>query len=206
MKSLKIKLTPSQSGFTLLEVLIALLIVSFGMLGVAGLQLVTLKSNSSSQYRSLAVHYAQEIGERMRANNAALTTTLLRIPFTGYNSPATSKTHSSLTSFTASCKTTGCTPGQQALNDLAEWQQGIATSFPNGIGIVCIDSGTINGPNGISGEISYNGNVLAPNCDGLGDTFVVKIAWLDNRTTDNNGAADLRAYQSFNTTLSPVGP
>jgi type IV pilus assembly protein PilV len=192
------KTNSSQSGFTLLEVLIALLIVSFGMLGVAGLQLVTLKSNASSQYRSLAVHYAQEIGERMRVNDAALKTGVLRTQFAAYNSPATSKTHASLTSFTATCKTIGCTPAQQALNDLAEWQQSISTTFPNGIGIVCLDSG--------AGEASYNGIVFTPNCDGLGETYVVKIAWLDNRTTDNNGAADVRAYQTFNTPVSHVGP
>jgi type IV pilus assembly protein PilV len=196
----------SQNGFTLLEVLIALLIVSFGMLGVAGLQLVTLKSNASSQYRSLAVHYAQEIGERMRVNDAALKTGVLRTQFAAYNSPATSKAHASLTSFTATCKTIGCTPAQQALNDLAEWQQGISTTFPNGIGIVCLDSGAIVGPNGLAGEASYNGIVFTPNCDGLGETYVVKIAWLDNRTTDNNGAADVRAYQTFNTPVSHVGP
>jgi type IV pilus assembly protein PilV len=196
----------TQKGFTLLEVLIALLIVSFGMLGVAGLQLVTLKSNASSQYRSLAVHYAQEIGERMRANDAALKTPLLRIPFTAYNSPAPAKNHASINSFTAACKTIGCTPAQQALNDLAEWQQSIVTTFPNGIGIVCLDSGTIVGPNGLAGEASYNGAVFTPNCDGLGETYVVKISWLDNRTTDNTGATDNRAYQTFNTPVSHVGP
>jgi type IV pilus assembly protein PilV len=195
-----------QKGFTLLEVLIALLIVSFGMLGVAGLQLVTLKSNASSQYRSLAVHYAQEIGERMRSNDAALQPGILRTPFTAYNSPATSKSHPSIMSFTATCKTIGCTPQQQALNDLAEWQQGIVATFPNGIGIVCIDSGTINGPNGLPGEAAYNGNVFTPNCDGMGETYVVKIAWLDNRTTENTGSADNRAYQTFNTPVGHVGP
>jgi type IV pilus assembly protein PilV len=196
----------AQNGFTLLEVLISLLVVSFGMLGVAGLQLVTLKSNSSSQYRSLAVHYAQEIGERMRANDAALKTGVLRTAFTAYNSPANAKTHASLTSFTAACKTTGCTPAQQALNDLAEWQQGIAASFPNGIGIVCIDSGSINGPNGLAGEAAYDGTVFTANCDGLGETYVVKIAWLDNRTTEATGATNARSYQTFNTPISHVGP
>jgi type IV pilus assembly protein PilV len=200
------KSSTSQSGFTLLEVLIALLIVSFGMLGVAGLQLVTLKSNASSQYRSLAVHYAQEISERMRSNEQALQEDILRTPFTAYNSPATGKAHASLNTFTASCKTVGCLPQQQALNDLAEWQQGIAVSFPNGIGIVCIDSGTIIGPNGLAGEASYNGSVFTANCDGLGRTYVVKIAWLDNRTTDNTGSVDARAYQTFNTPVSHIGP
>jgi type IV pilus assembly protein PilV len=195
-----------QKGFTLLEVLIALLIVSFGMLGVAGLQLVTLKSNASSQYRSLAVNYANEIGERMRANEAALKTALMTVPFVAYNSPATGKTHPSLTTFTATCKTLGCLPAQQALNDLAEWQQGIAATFPNGIGIVCLDSGTIISANGIPGEASYNGTVFTPNCDGLGSVSVVKIAWLENRSAELNGSTDARAYQTFSTPVSHVGP
>jgi type IV pilus assembly protein PilV len=194
-----------QQGFTLLEILIALLIVSFGLLGIAGLQLVTLKTNVSSQHRSLASHYAQNIAERMRANASAAEIGAMRTPFTAYNAPATGTTHSGLNTFDASCKSVGCLPEFQAKNDLAEWQQAIAQAFPRGIGIVCIDSGSNPGPNGLGGEPTYDGTMFTPNCDGLGETFTVKIAWLDNRTTENTGAADTRAYHYFNTPISVVG-
>jgi type IV pilus assembly protein PilV len=196
--------TNSQQGFTLLEVLIALLIVSFGMLGVAGLQLVTLKSNASSQYRSLAVNFAHEISERMRANPEMVINPTHWIPGVAYNAPAVSKTDSYINSFKPACKSLGCTPQELAQNDLAEWQQAIASTFPNGIGIVCIDSGTGTGtPSAIPGEAAYDGTVFTPNCDGQGNTFVVKIAWLENRSPEMNGATDTRAYSTFSTPVNP---
>jgi type IV pilus assembly protein PilV len=195
----------SQAGFTLLESLIALLIVSFGLLGIAGLQVITLKSNLSSQHRTLASHYAAEIAERMRTNERGTGPGLLRTPFVAYNAPATSATHPSITTFNPSCKLAGCTEAMQAQNDLAEWQQSIAGAFPSGVGIVCLDSASMPGPNGIGGEPTFNGAVLNPNCDGLGETFMVKIAWMDNRTNETNGATDVRSYLYFNTPISISG-
>lgn len=57
-------------GFTLLEVLIALLVLSVGLLGIAGLQLTSLRSNHSAYLRSQATILAYDILDRMRANRA----------------------------------------------------------------------------------------------------------------------------------------
>lgn len=58
-------------GFTLLEALIALLVLSFGLLGLAGLQLKTLQSSHSSYQRNLANIMASDAVERLWANMAA---------------------------------------------------------------------------------------------------------------------------------------
>lgn len=58
-------------GFTLLETLIALLILSFGLLGLAGLQLKTLQSSHASYQRSLANIIAADAVERLWANMGA---------------------------------------------------------------------------------------------------------------------------------------
>jgi type IV pilus assembly protein PilV len=55
-------------GFTLVEALVALVILSIGLLGVAGLQLTSLRANTSSTYRSQATFLAYDIADRMRAN------------------------------------------------------------------------------------------------------------------------------------------
>lgn len=60
-----------QHGFTLVEVLIAVLVLSIGLLGIAGVQLVGLKYNDSSYLRTQASLYAYDIMDRMRANRAA---------------------------------------------------------------------------------------------------------------------------------------
>ena len=57
-----------QSGTTLLEVLITVVLVSVGLLGLAGLQLATVQNTNSAGERFEATTLAQDILERMRAN------------------------------------------------------------------------------------------------------------------------------------------
>ncbi|HEY0686736.1 MAG TPA: type IV pilus modification protein PilV [Steroidobacter sp.] len=59
-----------QTGVGLIEVLISVVVLSFGMLGLAGLQLWSLKNNQSSMERSLAVVHTHSIVEAMRADRA----------------------------------------------------------------------------------------------------------------------------------------
>jgi len=63
-----------QRGFTLLEVLIAILVLSIGLLGLAMLQVESLKYNTDAYYRTQATMLAYEIIDRMRANSAAAKT------------------------------------------------------------------------------------------------------------------------------------
>lgn len=60
--------TKNQSGFSLLEVLIALLILSIGLLGLAALQTAGLRSNQMASMRTLTTQLAYDMSDRMRAN------------------------------------------------------------------------------------------------------------------------------------------
>jgi type IV pilus assembly protein PilV len=60
--------TQNQSGFSLLEVLIALLVLSIGLLGLAALQTTGLRSNEMASMRTTATQLAYDISDRMRAN------------------------------------------------------------------------------------------------------------------------------------------
>ncbi len=60
------------SGFTLLEVLIALLILSFGLLGLAALQAYSVKANQSANFRSQATAFANMMLDNIRANRTNL--------------------------------------------------------------------------------------------------------------------------------------
>jgi type IV pilus assembly protein PilV len=64
-------LNKSQRGVGLIEVLIALLVLSFGMLGMASLQMWTLKYNQSAMERGMAVVQTHTIVDAMRADRAA---------------------------------------------------------------------------------------------------------------------------------------
>lgn len=61
-------LIPSESGFSLLEVLVTVAVMSVGLLGVAGLQLSTLKKNDSSFIRSKSAIYSNNMIDYLRAN------------------------------------------------------------------------------------------------------------------------------------------
>lgn len=110
----------AQQGFTLLEVLIAVLVLAFGLMGLAGIQATGIKNNNSAHYRSVAAQYAAEMADRIRAN-----------PTFDYTSVTTPSPH-------VSCKTTtGCTPQEMAENDLYEWKiVGLPLVLPLGTGAV----------------------------------------------------------------------
>lgn len=108
------------TGFTLIEVLIAMLVLAVGLLGLAGLQATSLKNNQSAYNRSQATQLAYIMADRMRANVAGKATYI--------NGTATAR---------AGClNTTGCTPSNMAEYDLLEWNSIISLTLPSGTGTI----------------------------------------------------------------------
>ena len=71
-RSIKINTKSRQLGFNLIEVMIAALIVSIGILGIAGLQITSLKGTHQSFMKQQAMGVMQNLIERMRANQAGV--------------------------------------------------------------------------------------------------------------------------------------
>jgi type IV pilus assembly protein PilV len=65
------KAYPRCRGLTLVEILVALLILSIGLLGLAGLQTASLRFNTSAYFRTQATALAYGLADRMRANREA---------------------------------------------------------------------------------------------------------------------------------------
>jgi len=61
-----------QRGFTMIEVLVALVVLSIGLLGAAKLQVLAVRYNSQSFLRGQAVVLAYDMADRMRANPTAV--------------------------------------------------------------------------------------------------------------------------------------
>ncbi|MGM0434180.1 MAG: type IV pilus modification protein PilV [Pseudomonadota bacterium] len=59
----------NQSGFSLMEVLVAVLIMSVGLLGLAGLQMLSVKQTSEADRASIAMLHANTIAENYRADD-----------------------------------------------------------------------------------------------------------------------------------------
>lgn len=55
-------------GFSLIEVLVTVVVMSVGLLGIAGIQLTSLKNNDSAYIRSKSAIYAYNLIDYMRAN------------------------------------------------------------------------------------------------------------------------------------------
>ncbi len=122
-------------GFTLLEVLIAVVILAIGMLGIAALLLTTQKSNSSSYIKQQAVQSAYDILDRMRANNLP---TAPEASSGAYNvSNLVMSGAPTLPSQPAqNCETSSCTPAQMAAYDTWHWLAVDLKQLPNGCGSV----------------------------------------------------------------------
>lgn len=99
-----------QHGFNLFEVLIALLVLSFGLLGMAALQNFSLKSTHQSFQRTQATLGISEIIDRMRANRDAVTAG-------NYNLPAFTNAVPS----SPDCGAAPCLSSDLANYDLAQW-------------------------------------------------------------------------------------
>jgi type IV pilus assembly protein PilV len=57
-----------QRGLSMIEVLVAIVIISLGLLGMAGLQAASLRGSQGAVYRSQAMQFAADMAERMRGN------------------------------------------------------------------------------------------------------------------------------------------
>jgi len=185
-----------EQGFTLLEVLIAIVIVSIGLLGVAAMQASTLKNAGSSKYRSAAITLTSDMADRLRANLEGVMDGNYAVG-TGYNRPRTALNDAAYVTFDTACRSSGCLPTAMVLDDLATWQERLASSLPRGTGVVCIDSGSL-------GPASFDGTTIVPQCDGLGTMFAIKVFWLDNRSETAPDSTTVGAYSVFTTRVSPL--
>jgi type IV pilus assembly protein PilV len=110
-------------GFSLLEVLVTLLLISLALLGTLGLQAYALKLNQSGHFRTQAVLLASDLAERMEANRAAAVAGRY-----AYVCPAAAAPSST------DCGPTGpaCAAAALAEQDLLQWQAAVAASLPQG--------------------------------------------------------------------------
>jgi type IV pilus assembly protein PilV len=169
----------THTGFTLIEVLVALLILAVGLLGLAALQTSTLKSNLTAYNHGQATQLLYDIADRMRANNCkpninATTPFTCNYPSASAvaNANAVAQAYIISNSNNAPSKTTcspptGCTSLVLANNDLSEWNKAITDTL---------------GSTGV-GSISSTDNPATVN-----SIFLISVTWDEDRngTIDNN--------------------
>ena len=133
-----------QKGFSLVEVLVALLVLSIGLLGLAALQTTSLKYNTDSYFRTQATYFVYDIVDRMRSNSASV------VDGGTYDVPDASSATSIISTY-QSCKSSSCTcdatavcdTTQLATHDLGKWYERMGQVLPgasNNLATIVIDS------------------------------------------------------------------
>jgi type IV pilus assembly protein PilV len=155
-----------QSGVAMLEVLVAILVLSVGMLGMLGLMLNGMKLTTTSTFRSIATQEAIVMVEIFRASVPALE---------HYDNPTVSTTNSCLA-------TAGCLQPNMAGTELALWKNQLAAVLPAGDGTVCRSA-------------TLSGDPNAWNCTaGAGDPWVIKVCWDETQVGIKSGVAPGHQY------------
>lgn len=114
-------------GFTLPEVMVALTVLSVGMLGIAAMYAQGLGASRSALYRTQAINLVADMADRIRTNRAALA---------AYAGPASHH----------GCGPPGgmdCTPAEMAAHDVFLWSQQVQRLLPKGRGQVRFDGATL---------------------------------------------------------------
>ncbi len=109
-----------QSGISMIESLISLVVISVGLLGIAAMQITSLKQASSAQFHSQAVWFNYEMTDRILANNGA---------FDQYVGIDTDN------HYEMDCQNNACSPAQMVQADAEQWKN-MVSSLPDGRGVI----------------------------------------------------------------------
>lgn len=163
----------ADNGFALLEVLIAIVVLSFGLLALLGLIVNGVRMTSTSNYRTIAAEQLTSMADMINSN------------------PNLIGSYTSLTNTgTTNClKSAGCSTTQLPNNDYYIWQKTLAALLPSGKGTVCLDS------------TPSDGNSTNFACSGTGRP-TVKICWNENSRVKISQGGTSGSDSSTDTCLS----
>lgn len=133
-----------QSGLSMIESLIALVVISIGLLGIAAMQLTGMQQSANAHWQSQAVWYSYEMTDRISANGTN--------NFNLYDGIDTD------TDYSMDCMTNACTPAQMVTADAQDWSNMIDT-LPGGRGVISLTPG-----NDLLVSVMWDDNTGINNC------------------------------------------
>lgn len=175
-------------GASLLEVLIAAIVIAIGLLAIGALQFKSLQGTSSAQYRAKATDLAWALADRMRAN---LPGSDNYISAAAADCAAPADKCAMTPDASDASGVTSCTPAQMAAYDLYEIRcsDGVRTALPGGtLAVSCADSDTTDGDP----------------CTGV-SPFNIEIQWEEARS-DNNNNTEQYSEQLVMTVIPGIEP
>jgi type IV pilus assembly protein PilV len=170
-----------QRGFSLIEVLIALLVVGVGLLGLAKLQAIAYANTGTASGRALAAFQASSLVSAMRANRSywSNVTTPLTLNITGATVTVTAGDGTLATSYNcvygAASTNAPCTTAQLASYDLHTWVTNLNTLLPSVTGSVNCPTPAV-APTGCWIQISWYERTVAANTQSLSSASTAMAA------------------------------
>lgn len=165
----KLRQIKHTSGFSIIEVLVAIIILSIGMLGAVGMQTAALQSNKETRNQATATAFSRDLSERMRGNNNVAIRQAAAPGGNPYLFDITLSTAASILAPPRNCflDANGCPIAEEAAKwDVFDWQTRVQQELPNARVKVCFDKN----PFDSAGKSQWV-------CTNDGDIAVLKIVW-----------------------------
>jgi type IV pilus assembly protein PilV len=168
-------------GFTMLEALIAVLILAVGVLSVANLLIKSYRFTQQAGYDAMGQQLAATMADRIRLNSAQQTASDAYVFDT-----QTASSVSVPINFYQNGSSTGCTGPSSAVCaaatvnfDLAEWRNAVQGSLPRGRGVICHDNPMYSATKGFDW----------PCTNSASDPLVVKVGWVSRLSAADQGTS-----------------
>ena len=161
-------------GFSLIEVMITVAIISVGILGMLGLQMTALQMANETAHQVTANVLLQDMVGRIHANAADANNGL------SSNYQLLGTTPGQPTNANCLSSTNSCPSAKMAIHDLGDWQTAVATGLPSGIGVVCMDTSPSTTP---IAPAALSSSCTAPGANPSPIIFSVKVAWTEHDGT-----------------------
>lgn len=173
-----------QRGVGIIEVLVALVVVSFGVLGMAGLQLTGMKHSNNGFNRSKALILTENIATRMRINEQGVANG----SYAGFDSAADAN-YCNVKPVPYCQASKGAVAQSCSVDELARFDL---------FSVSCGDWGGSGASGGVN-DLLPNGAKLEVSCDDspceVTSTYTLGVSWPENRTVRSDDAPVVRRVQ-----------
>lgn len=182
------------SGFSLVEVLVSIVVLSFGLLGMVGMQAASLQANREARLQSSAVVLARELAELIRGNKATGILPVATNPYLGsFSTPLAATTASYC--LNVATGTTACTSATDIANaQMTEWLARVDAQLPGARVDICFDSA----------PFDSNGLPQWACTASTSDVIVVKIGWTRGSTNRSTSGASALQRATIPSVVLPV--
>ncbi|MDB5890667.1 MAG: type pilus modification protein pilv [Polaromonas sp.] len=156
-----------QTGFGLIEALVAIVVLAFGLLAVVGVQLEALRGNQQAANSAVAASLVRDYQDMMVAMPS------LQLSSNTATVNITQNAYAAINGSAADCKGTAanCTATQFTDFQVVEWIDRVRAALPEGRVTVCLDSAFKETSGAAIGLYKWD-------CSNTGDIMVVKVGWV----------------------------